>query len=78
MNWHNIYFFPFIRKTSSQYTLLQRKCRSFEIDVVYNFNMRADIPSQPWTLFGSNEKISLTIVSVPMLKIESLAAIPKF
>ena len=49
--------------------------RGFEIDVAHNFNMRIEIPSQPWALFGSNERISLIIVSVSILMSESLVTV---
>ena len=37
--------------------------------------MRIEIPSQPWALFGSNERISLVIVSVSILMSESLVTV---
>ena len=45
--------------------------RGFGVDVAHNFNMRIEIPSQPRALFGSNEGISLIIVSVSIVMSES-------
>ena len=50
-------------------------CRGFEIDVAHNFNMRIEIPWQPWALFGSNERVSLIIVSASMAMSESLVTV---
>ena len=37
--------------------------------------MHIEIPSKPWALFGSNEQISLIIVSVSILMSESLVTV---
>ena len=74
MNWDNVCLFPFIWKTFIT-LLLKRICRGFEIDVVHNFNMRIDIPSQLWALFGFNERISLIIVPASILISESLVTV---
>ena len=50
-------------------------CRGFEIEIAHNFTMRIQIPSQPWALFGSNERISLIIVSASILISESLVTV---
>ena len=71
MNWDNICFFPF-GKHSFITLILKRICRGFEISVAHNFNMRIEIPSQPWALFGSNERINLIIVLVSLLMSASL------
>ena len=70
-----ICFFPFIWKQFIITLLPKRICKGFGIDVAHNFNMRIEIPSQLWTLFGSNEQTSLTIVSVSMLKSGSLVTV---
>ena len=54
---------------------LRRICRGFEIDVAPNFNIRIEIPSQPWALFGSNERLSLRIISGSILISESLVTV---
>ena len=66
-------FFHSFGKYSFITLLLKRIWRGFEIDVAHNLNMRIEIPSQPWALFWSNERISLIIVS--MLMLESLVTV---
>ena len=68
-------FFHSFGKHSFITLLLKRICRGFEIDVVLNLNMRTEIPSLRRALFGSNGRISLTIVSVSTLMSESLATV---
>ena len=68
-------FFHSFGKHSFITLLLKRICRGFEIDAAHNFTMRIEIPSQPWALFGSNERISLIIVPVSILMSESLATV---
>ena len=68
-------FFHSFGKHSLITLLLKRICRGLETDVAHNFNMRIEIPSQPWALFGSNERISLIIVSVSILMSESLVTV---
>ena len=65
-------FFLSLWKHSFIALLLKRICRDFEIEVAHNFHMRSEIPSQPLTLLGSNERISLIIALVSMLKSANL------
>ena len=58
--------------------LLKRTCRGFEVDIAQDFDMLTDISTEPWALFGSNERRSLTIISVLILKSESLVKVSKF
>ena len=75
MNWDHICLLPFTWKYSYITLLLKRICISRDIDLGNNFNMRNEIPSQPWALFRFNEQISLIIVSMSILMSEGLAAV---
>ena len=75
MNCDTFAFFHSFGKHLLITLLLKRICRALETDVAHNFNMHIEIPSQPWALFGSNERISLIIVSVSILMSESLVTV---
>ena len=51
--------------------------RGLEVGIAHNFNMAIDIPSQLWALLGTIEQISLTNVTVSMLKSECLVTVSK-
>ena len=70
-----IAFFHSFGKHSFYYVFIKKIRGGFEITVAHNFNMRIEIPSQPWALFGSTEGISLIIISVSILMPEILATV---
>ena len=74
--WYLLFFHSF-GKHSFITLLLKRIYRGLEIGIAHNFNMAIDIPSQLWALFGTIEQISLTNVTVSMLKSECLVTVSK-
>ena len=73
--WTGIFaFFSIYLENIHSSHLLKRIYSGFETDVGWNFNMRINIPSQPWALLRSN----VQIVSVSVIKSESQVKVPKF
>ena len=70
------FFYSFRKHLFSKLCLKSKKER-FDIEEAHNFNMRMEIPSCPWALFGSKDLIILVFSSLEISKDEILSVVSK-